>query len=104
MLTTTLKTLGDAKTSVLRRVMTTSFLHSGFLISNCTMRPPTLPVAPSTTTEYCIRPRLHSVIAHRRISCLVETEPYSLLGWRFEAVDVNFQTLNFGIERTRRQT
>jgi hypothetical protein len=36
-------------------------------LPNCTMRPPTLPVAPSTTTEYCIRPRLHSVIAHRRI-------------------------------------
>jgi hypothetical protein len=68
MLTTTSKTFGAAKTSVLRRVTTTSFLHSGFLISNCTMRPPTFPVAPSTTTEYCIRPRLHSVmIAHRRI-------------------------------------
>src|SRR5260370_38695691 len=68
MLTTTSKTLGAAKTSVLRRVTTTSLLHSGFLISNCTMRPPTFPVAPSTTTEYCIRPRLHSVmIAHRRI-------------------------------------
>src|SRR5260370_38784788 len=68
MLTTTSKILGAAKTSVLRRVTTTSLLHSGFLISNCTMRPPTFPVAPSTTTEYCIRPRLHSVmIAHRRI-------------------------------------
>src|SRR5712675_1463233 len=62
MLTTTSKTLGASKTSVLRRVTTTSFLHSGFLISNCTMRPPTVPVAPSATTEYCIRPRLHSVM------------------------------------------
>src|SRR6266700_6852359 len=103
MLTTTLKTLGAAKTSVLRRVTTTSFLHSGFLISNCTMRPPTFPVAPSTTTEYCIRPRLHSVmIAHWRIIVSFgETAP---LAWRFEPVDVNFQKLNFGIECARRQT
>jgi hypothetical protein len=39
--------------SVLRRVTTTTFLHSGFLIRSCTMRPPTFPVAPSTIAEYC---------------------------------------------------
>src|SRR6266567_2968668 len=53
MLTTTSETLGSAKTSVLRRVTTTIFLHSGFLIRSCTMRPPTFPVAPSTIAEYC---------------------------------------------------
>src|SRR5580692_8294090 len=53
MLTTTSKTLGSAKASVLRRVTTTTFLHSGLLIRSCTMRPPTFPVAPSTIAEYC---------------------------------------------------
>src|SRR5438552_10322417 len=53
MLTTTSETLGSAKASVLRRVTTTTFLHSGFLIRSCTMRPPTFPVAPSTIAEYC---------------------------------------------------
>src|ERR1700681_4645877 len=53
MLTTTSQTLGSAKASVLRRVTTTTFLHSGFLISSCTMRTPTFPVAPSTIAEYC---------------------------------------------------
>ena len=66
MLTTTLKTLRAAKTSVLRRVTTTSFLHSGFLISNCTMRPPTFPVAPSTTTEYCSYIRRCAIITEWR--------------------------------------
>ena len=53
MLTTTSETLESAKASVLRRVTTTTFLHSGFLIRSCTMRPPTFPVAPSTIAEYC---------------------------------------------------
>src|SRR2546428_8031019 len=53
MLTTTSETLGSAKASVLRRVTTATFLHSGFLIRSCTMRPPTFPVAPSTIAEYC---------------------------------------------------
>jgi hypothetical protein len=53
MLTTTSETLGSAKASVLRRVTTTTFLHRGFLIRSCTMRPPTFPVAPSTIAEYC---------------------------------------------------
>src|ERR1700689_2363727 len=52
MLTTTSETLGSAKASVLRRVTTTTFLHSGLLIRSCTMRPPTFPVAPSTIAEY----------------------------------------------------
>ena len=54
MLTTISATLGSAKASVLRRVTTTTFLHSGFLIRSCTMRPPTFPVAPSTIAEYCV--------------------------------------------------
>src|ERR1700684_3410129 len=53
MLTTTSETLGSAKAPVLRRVTTTTFLHSGLLIRSCTMRPPTFPVAPSTIAEYC---------------------------------------------------
>src|ERR1700721_1988529 len=53
MLTTTSETLGSAKASGLRRVTTTTFLHSGFLIRSRTMRPPTFPVAPSTIAEYC---------------------------------------------------
>src|ERR1035438_1970008 len=53
MLTTISATLWSAKASVLRRVTTTTFLHSGFLIRSCTMRPPTFPVAPSTIAEYC---------------------------------------------------
>jgi hypothetical protein len=53
MLTTTSETLGSAKASVLRRVTDTTFLHCGFLIRSCTMRPPTFPVAPSTIAEYC---------------------------------------------------
>jgi hypothetical protein len=53
MLTTTSETLGSAKASVLRRVTTATFLHRGFLIRSCTMRPPTFPVAPSTIAEYC---------------------------------------------------
>src|ERR1019366_8900187 len=53
MVTTTSETLGSAKASVLRRVTTTTFLHSGFLIRSCTMRPPPFPVAPSTIAEYC---------------------------------------------------
>ena len=52
MLTTTSETLGSAKASVLRRVTTTTFLHRGFLIRSCTMRPPTFPVAPSKIAEY----------------------------------------------------
>jgi hypothetical protein len=52
MLITTSETLGSAKASVLRRVTTTTFVHSGFLIRSCTMRPPTFPVAPSTIAEY----------------------------------------------------
>ena len=52
-LSATSETLGSAKASVLRRVTTTTFLHSGFLIRSCTMRPPTFPVAPSTIAEYC---------------------------------------------------
>jgi len=52
MLTTTSETFGSAKASVLRRVTTTTFLHSGFLIRSCTMRPPTFPVAPSTIAEF----------------------------------------------------
>src|ERR1700735_742672 len=56
MLTTTSENLGSAKASVLRRVTTTTFLHSGFLIRSCTMRPPTFPVAPSTIAEYCAFP------------------------------------------------
>jgi len=48
-----LAALGSAKASVLWRVTTTTFLHSGFLIRSCTMRPPTFPVAPSTIAEYC---------------------------------------------------
>src|SRR5271155_4107236 len=54
MLTTTSETLGSAKAPVLRRVTTTTFLHSGFLLRSCTMRPPTFPVAPSTIAEYCV--------------------------------------------------
>src|SRR3954449_9825023 len=54
MLTTTSATLGSAKVSVLRRVTTTTFLHRGFLIRSCTMRPPTFPVAPSTMAEYSV--------------------------------------------------
>ena len=53
MLTTTSEILGSAKASVLRRVTTTTFLHNGFLIKSCTMRPPTFPVAPSKIAEYC---------------------------------------------------
>jgi hypothetical protein len=52
-LTTTSETLGSAKASVLRRVTTTTFLHSGFLIRSCTMCQPTFPVAPSTIAEHC---------------------------------------------------
>src|SRR5262249_128478 len=52
MLTTTPEILGSAKTSILRRVTTTTFSHRGFLIRSCTMRPPTFPVAPSTIAEY----------------------------------------------------
>ena len=54
MLTTTSKTLGWAKASVLRRVTTTTFLHRELLIRSCTMCPPTFPVAPSTIAEYCV--------------------------------------------------
>src|SRR5207245_5870876 len=68
--------------SVLRRVTTTSFLHSGFLISSWTMRPPTFPVAPSTTAEYCASPnwpRLHSVmIAHRRYREIRRDDPRAI--------------------------
>ena len=52
MLTTTSQTFGSAKVSVLRRVTTTTFLHSGFWIRSRTMRPPTFPVPPSTIAEY----------------------------------------------------
>src|SRR5690349_8737968 len=52
MLTTTSETLGSAKAPVLPRVTVTTFLHRGFLINSCTMRPPTFPVAPRIITEY----------------------------------------------------
>src|SRR6202790_2603099 len=62
MLTTTSEALGSAKASVLRRVTTTTFLHSGFLIRSCTMRTPMFPVAPSTIAEYCVTSHAESKI------------------------------------------
>ena len=58
----------SAKASVLRRVTTTTFLHSRFFIRSCTMRPPTLPVAPSTIAEYCAFVSAAAVY-HRHLTC-----------------------------------
>jgi hypothetical protein len=52
MFTTTCCTLGFASSATLRRVTTTTFLHSGLCASRCRMRPPTLPVAPSNIAAY----------------------------------------------------
>ncbi len=52
MFTTTCCTLGFASSATLRRVTTTTFLHSGLCTSRCRMCPPTLPVAPSNIAVY----------------------------------------------------
>src|SRR5712691_538058 len=52
MFTTTCCTLGFADSATLRRVTTTTFLHSGLCTSRCRMCPPTLPVAPSNIAVY----------------------------------------------------
>src|SRR5436190_23524038 len=52
MFTTTCCTLGFATSATLRRVTTTTFLHSGLCTSRCRMCPPTLPVAPSNIAVY----------------------------------------------------
>src|SRR5688572_20063395 len=52
MFTTTCCTLAFASSATLRRVTTTTFLHSGLCTSRCKMCPPTLPVAPSNIAAY----------------------------------------------------
>src|SRR5688572_4658759 len=52
MFTTTCCTLAFASSATVRRVTTTTFLHSGLCTSRCKMCRPTLPVAPSNIAAY----------------------------------------------------
>src|SRR3977135_2558405 len=52
MFPTTCCTLGFASSATLRRVTTTTLLHSGLCTSRCRICPPPLPVAPSNIAVY----------------------------------------------------